>query len=255
MRKTIAKQILAGAVSLCMAAAFVTAPVFAADGGYVITFRPGEHGTFTDSFISGLEDTGNEVRVSEATGAVAVLVPEGAAVPNAPTMGDIQINADAEGRYIVTNAAEGYTGGAATADQDTVAQYTLRASTEEAAFQVQHLDRETGAEVAPAQQGTAPIGQVLTFYALNNIENYTPETASQTLTVNANGDQNVVTFYYTAAVNNVTETVTTPGGTVIEYEDQYVPGGAAVDLRLPAVPVGAPPPDLLCAPMGDCIGG
>ena len=72
------------------------------------------------------------------------------------------------------------------------------------------------------------MGQNLTFYALNNIENYTAEVASQQLTVSANADENVVTFYYTAGVNNVTETVTVPGGTITEYEDQTVVGGAAV---------------------------
>lgn len=232
MRKT--NKLLAGLLSLCLAVSVSAMPALAAEDDassteattYVVTFRPGEHGTFTDSFIAGLEKYG-EVKTSEATGAVAVRLNEGAALPNAPQLTDIVMNEDAS-RYFVTDAAQGYTGGTASGDVNAVAQYTLRASTEDAVFTVQYLDRETGAEVAPTLQGSAPVGQNLTFYALNNIENYTAEVASQQLAVSANADQNVVTFYYTAGVNNVTETVTTPGGTVIQYEDQTVVGGAAV---------------------------
>lgn len=232
MRKT--NKLLAGLISLSLAVSVSAMPALAADGDtsstepttYVVTFRPGEHGRFTDSFIDGLKACG-EVRTSEATGAVAVQLDEGDTLPNAPQLTDIVMNEDAS-RYFVTDAAQGYTGGTAGGDLDAVAQYTLRASTEDAVFTVQYLDRETGAEVAPTLQGSAPVGQNLTFYALNNIENYTAEMASQQLTVSANADENVVTFYYTAGVNNVTETVTVPGGTITEYEDQTVVGGAAV---------------------------
>ena len=232
MRKT--NKLLAGLISLSLAVSVSAMPALAADGDtsstepttYVVTFRPGEHGRFTDSFINDLKACG-EVRTSEATGAVAVQLDEGDTLPNAPQLTDIVMNEDAS-RYFVTDAAQGYTGGTAGGDLDAVAQYTLRASTEDAVFTVQYLDRETGAEVAPTLQGSAPVGQNLTFYALNNIENYTAEVASQQLTVSANADENVVTFYYTAGVNNVTETVTVPGGTVTQYEDQTVVGGAAV---------------------------
>ena len=232
MRKT--NKLLAGLISLSLAVSVSAMPALAADGDtsstepttYVVTFRPGEHGRFTDSFIDDLKAYG-EVRTSEATGAVAVQLDEGDTLPNAPQLTDIVMNEDAS-RYFVTDAAQGYTGGTAGGDLDAVAQYTLRASTEDAVFTVQYLDRETGAEVAPTLQGSAPVGQNLTFYALNNIENYTAEVASQQLTVSANADENVVTFYYTAGVNNVTETVTVPGGTITEYEDQTVVGGAAV---------------------------
>lgn len=206
-------------LSMALAVSVSAMPALAAEGDtsstepttYVVTFRPGEHGRFTDSFIDGLKAYG-EVRTSEATGAVAVQLDEGDTLPNAPQLTDIVMNEDAS-RYFVTDAAQGYTGGTAGGDLDAVAQYTLRASTEDAVFTVQYLDRETGAEVAPTLQGSAPVGQNLTFYALNNIENYTAEVASQQLTISANADENVVTFYYTAGVNNVTETVTVPGGT------------------------------------------
>ena len=206
-------------LSMALAVSVSAMPALAAEGDtsstepttYVVTFRPGEHGRFTDSFIDGLKAYG-EVRTSEATGAVAVQLDEGDTLPNAPQLTDIVMNEDAS-RYFVTDAAQGYTGGTAGGDLDAVAQYTLRASTEDAVFTVQYLDRETGAEVAPTLQGSAPVAQNLTFYALNNIENYTAEVASQQLTFSANADENVVTFHYTAGVNNVTETVTVPGGT------------------------------------------
>ena len=241
MRK--ANKLLAGLISLCMAVSVSAMPALAADGDtssaepttYVVTFRPGEHGRFTENYVNGLITAygADNVKQSTATGAVAVRLNatdennQATRLPAAPGQGDIVINEDSS-RYFVTDPAQGYPGGALTGDLDTVAQYTLRASEEDAVFTVQYLDRETGAEVAPTLQGSAPVGQNLTFYALNNIENYTAEVASQQLTVSANADENVVTFYYTAGVNNVTETVTVPGGTVTQYEDQTVVGGAAV---------------------------
>lgn len=230
-------------LSMALAVSVSAMPALAAEGDtsstepttYVVTFRPGEHGRFTDSFIDGLKAYG-EVRTSEATGAVAVQLDEGDTLPNAPQLTDIVMNEDAS-RYFVADAAQGYTGGTAGGDLDAVAQYTLRASTEDAVFTVQYLDRETGAEVAPTLQGSAPVGQNLTFYALNNIENYTAEVASQQLTISANADENVVTFYYTAGVNNVTETVTVPGDTMTipETETPQVggddtPGGEDVEI-------------------------
>ena len=201
----------------------------------MVTFRLGEHGRFTDSFIDGLKAYG-AVRTSEATGAVAVQLDEGDTLPNAPQLTDIVMN-EAASRYFVTDAAQGYTSGTAGGDLDAVAQYTLRASTEDAVFTVQYLDRETGAEVAPTLQGSAPVGQNLTFYALNNIENYTAEVASQQLTISANADENVVTFHYTAGVNNVTETVTVPGDTMTIPETETpqaggdnTPGGEDVEI-------------------------
>ena len=230
-------------LSMALAVSISAMPALAAEGDtsstepttYVVTFRPGEHGRFTDSFIDGLKAYG-EVRTSEATGAVAVQLDEGDTLPNAPQLTDIVMNEDAS-RYFVTDAAQGYTGGTAGGDLDAVAQYTLRASTEDAVFTVQYLDRETGAEVAPTLQGSAPVGQNLTFYALNNIENYTAEVASQQLTISANADENVVTFHYTAGVNNVTETVTVPGDTrtIPETETPQAggdntPGGEDVEI-------------------------
>ena len=235
MRK--ANKLLAGLISLSLAMSVCAMPALAAEGEasateattYVVTFRPGEHGRFTENYVNGLITAygADNVKQSTATGAVAVQLEEGEPLPNAPQLTDIAINADAS-RYFVTDAAQGYTGGTAAGDMSAVAQYTLRASEEKVIFTVHYLDRETGAEVAPTLQGSAPVGQNLTFYALNNIANYTAELASQQLTISANAEENVVIFHYTAGVNNVTETVTVPGGTVTQYEDRTVVGGAAV---------------------------
>ena len=64
MRKT--NKLLAGLLSLCLAVSVSAMPALAAEDDassteattYVVTFRPGEHGTFTDSFIAGLEKYG-----------------------------------------------------------------------------------------------------------------------------------------------------------------------------------------------------
>lgn len=162
MRKM--NKLLAGLISLSLAVSVSAMPALAAEGDtsstepttYVVTFRPGEHGRFTDSFIDDLKACG-EVRTSEATGAVAVQLDEGDTLPNAPQLTDIVMNEDAS-LYFVTDAAQGYTGGTAGGDLDAVAQYTLRASTEDAVFTVQYLDRETGAEVAPTLAGLRSCG-------------------------------------------------------------------------------------------------
>lgn len=234
MCKAFYKKLLASALSLCMVVSAMGAlPAMAADEqsdkGYVITFRPGEYGQFTEQFKNNLIQTyGQEnCKVSNATGAVAVLVPVGSQMPSAPTLNDIQLSAEDATRYFVTDAASGYVGGTANQDVDTVAVYDLRQSGAEMQFTVQYLDRETGAEVAPALQGTANVGQNIVFRAAS-VANYTAQTGEITLQVGESAEQNVVTFYYTAGVNTVTETEVVGGGTVIEYQDQVVAGGAAV---------------------------
>lgn len=234
MRKAFYKKLLASALSLCMAVCAMGAlPAMAADEqtekGYVVTFRPGEHGQFTEQFKNSLMQTygAENCKISTATGAVAVLVPVGSQMPSAPNFNDIQMDSSDSARYFVTDAASGYVGGVATQDVDTVAVYDLRQSGEEMQFTVQYLDRETGAEVAPALQGTANVGQTIVFRA-PNVTNYTAETAEMTLQVNSNATANVVTFYYTAGVNTVTQTQVVGGGTVVEYQDRVVTGGAAV---------------------------
>lgn len=183
--------------------------------GYVVTFRPGEYGS-------------SNYRESLETGAVAVRVKAGESLPAAPSVNDIIVDEAVRQRYVVTNPASGYAGGTAYNDLDAVAEYTLRASSEEAMFTVRHLDEETGEEIAHALKGMTPVGQVLAFYAVNNVEHYTAKIVSQSIQLNADESKNEIAFYYTADVNEVTKTEEVGGGTVVQYEDKVVIGGAAV---------------------------
>lgn len=185
------------------------------NAGYVVTFRPGEYGS-------------SNYRESLETGAVAVRVKAGESLPAAPSVNDIIVDEAVRQRYVVTNPASGYAGGTAYNDLDAVAEYTLRASSEEAMFTVWHLDEETGEEIAHALKGMTPVGQVLAFYAVNNVEHYTAKIVSQSIQLNADESKNEIAFYYTADVNEVTKTEEVGGGTVVQYEDKVVIGGAAV---------------------------
>lgn len=200
------------------------------NAGYVVTFRPGEHGSFTQGYKDSLQAAygSSNYRESLETGAVAVRVKAGESLPAAPSVNDIIVDEAVRQRYVVTNPASGYAGGTAYNDLDAVAEYTLRASSEEAMFTVRHLDEETGEEIAHALKGMTPVGQVLAFYAVNNVEHYTAKIVSQSIQLNADESKNEIAFYYTADVNEVTKTEKVGGGTVVQYEDKVVIGGAAV---------------------------
>ena len=80
MRK--ANKLLAGLISLSLAMSVCAMPALAAEGEasateattYVVTFRPGEHGRFTENYVNGLITAygADNVKQSTATGAVAV---------------------------------------------------------------------------------------------------------------------------------------------------------------------------------------
>lgn len=236
MQNQFAKKVWTSMLALCMAVAVSGGLTVLAgqenpsEKGYVVTFRPGEYGSFTQSYKDRLQSVygSNNYRESETTGTIAIRVNAGQKLPQAPTINDITIGEEARQRYVVTNPASGYVGGIAHTDLDALAEYTLRVSSENAIFTVRHLDHETGEEIAPALKGTAPVGQTLVFYAMNDLQHYTPSAVSESIVLNADETQNILTFYYTADVNEVTKTEEIGGGTLIQYEDKTLIGGAEI---------------------------
>ena len=236
MRKAFMKRFAAVLMALCMLAALPVATAFAADDtGYVVTFRAGEHGSFTDEYITYLQenyDTDEEknVYVNADKTVVAVLVTSDKTAPNAPTPNSTLVTGT-DSNYTVTTAVgtdTGYVAGSAvTADYDFVAEYALKGDRNEGSYLVQYLRQGTDEEVAPSVRGTATVGLPLTLTAIAVDEFTVVGSAVQTQEILEDG-QTVFTFYYTqnVHVNTVTEYV--DGDVVVNYNDVNLVGGAGV---------------------------
>ncbi|MBO1679026.1 hypothetical protein [Bittarella massiliensis (ex Durand et al. 2017)] len=222
-------------LALAFLLSLMALPVHAAGNkGYVVTFRPGEYGRFSPSYLQKIEGTGYSYQFSKATGSLSILVPVGAVLPDAPNPSEIQL---IETRYEVLDAAPGYQNGQpAAGDITTVASYGLTKQGDTYGYTVRFVDRETGAEVAPALQGVASNAATVTFSA-PTVTEFTALAASQALTIGADSSTNILTFYYDPVVhtNTVTEEVpqyqqapgtapgTPPGTTPAAPEGEEVP--------------------------------
>lgn len=236
MRKAFMKRFAAVLMALCMLAALPVATAFAADNtGYVVTFRAGEHGSFTDEYITYLHenyDTDGEenVYVNADKTVVAVLVTSDKKAPNAPTPNSTLVTG-ADSNYTVTTAVgtdTGYVAGSAvTADYDFVAEYALKGDRNEGSYLVQYLRQGTDEEVAPSVRGTATVGLPLTLTAIAVDEFTVVGSAVQTQEILEDG-QTVFTFYYTQDVHVYTKTEYVDGDVVVNYNDVNLVGGAGV---------------------------
>ncbi|HIX32591.1 MAG TPA: hypothetical protein IAA46_01060 [Candidatus Gemmiger avium] len=236
MRKAFMKRFAAVLMALCMLATLPVATAFAADDtGYIVTFRAGEHGSFTDEYITYLRDNYNtadeeNVYVNEDKTVVAVLVADDKLAPNAPTPNSTLVTGEGS-NYTVTTAVDANTsyvpGTAVTADYDFVAEYALKGDRNEGSYLVQYLRQGTDEEVAPSVRGTATVGLPLTLTAIAVDEFTVVGSAVQTQEILEDG-QTVFTFYYTqnVHVNTVTEYV--DGDVVVNYNDVNLVGGAGV---------------------------
>ena len=81
-----------------------------------------------------------------------------------------------------------------------MASYGLTKQGDTYGYTVRFVDRETGAEVAPALQGVASNAATVTFSA-PTVAEFTALAASQTLTIGADSSANVLTFYYDSVVH------------------------------------------------------
>lgn len=236
MRKAFMKRFAAVLMALCMLATLPVATAFAADdAGYIVTFRAGEHGSFTDEYITYLRDNYNtadeeNVYVNEDKTVVAVLVADDKLAPNAPTPNSTLVTGEGS-NYTVTTAVDANTsyvpGTAVTADYDFVAEYALKGDRNEGSYLVQYLLQGTDEEVAPSVRGTATIGLPLTLTAIAVDEFTVVGSAVQTKEIQEDG-QTVFTFYYTQNVHINTKTEYVAGDTIINYNDVTLAGGAGV---------------------------
>ena len=211
MRKSFAARLVSAALAL---ACVLAIPAFADEPqGRIITFRPGMEGSrFSDSYTQYLEEAGYTYEVSSATGSLSVLVTEGQSLPSAPQIDQILPGDD---RYQVINVASGY--GDTGFSEEYVVEYAMKRQGENYAYTVEYRDRATGAEVAPALQGTSS-AVTLTFQA-PAVSGYRAETSEASLTITAQGPNALTLWYEAVAQGGETTTVTTPGTVTYQYED------------------------------------
>lgn len=217
MRKNIVKRMFSLLAGLAVAVSAMAVPAFADGPQYVVTFRPGEHGVFTqadaDAYVG--KDGVVDVQLT-ANGAIAVLVEEGALMPTLPAA----VSMEADSRYYVYDMAPGYA--AATAvdrDTDFVTSYAIGAEGAKYAYTVRYIDVDApDVDVAPAMQGVAGGPQIrlhsvaVDYYELVEQADcgYTVEDESATMEVTLTEDgENVFYFYY-------------------KYDPTYVPGDKIV---------------------------
>lgn len=233
MRKAFAKRFAAVLLALFMLAALPVATAFAADDtGYVVTFRAGEHGAFTQDYVDGLvaKYGAEDVYCNATNTVVAVLVMDDETAPDAPVP-NATLTAEAGSNYTVTTAVDAGTdyvaGDPMTADYDFVAQYALKGDRGEGSYLVRYLLQDTEEEVAPSMRGTAVVGLPLTLTAIAVDEYNAVGETTLTLEIQPDG-QTVFTFYYTPVVHVYTSTEYVTGDTVVNYNDINLVGGAGV---------------------------
>lgn len=237
MCNAFAKRFAAVMLVLCMLAALPVATAYAADEetGYVVTFRAGEHGTFSDDYISDLQETygTTDVYVNASKTVVSVLVLDDQVMPAAPDLStNVVINSDSTDYVAIAMVDKGTTyspGAAAAQDYDFVAQYALRGDRQDVSYVVRYLLQGTEEEVAPSVRGTAPEGLTLTLTAAVVNEYSVVGSGVQQVAMTKNSDDSPVEviFYYTQNEHVSSTTQYEDGGTTVEYNDVNVVAGAA----------------------------
>lgn len=183
MKKRVFK-IFISCLVLCMCMA-LAAPVAHAEGNttYVISFRPGEHGRFSQGAADYLSRFG--AVQTTAAGNLFLEVESGTAFP----AGILAYLGADEGYYY----RDGLMGGPVTEDMTYVAQFGIL-SNDAARYTVRYVDRVSGAEVAESYTGYANVGDVILF-AAKTVPGYNVDSASKSITV-SNGAE--LSFYYTS---------------------------------------------------------
>lgn len=207
MKRFIQKLALVG-TALCLCMTMLVPSAFAAETTkYVLSFRPGAYGTFSDGAVSYLSQYGEAQK--SGTGNLYLQVEAGAALP-----------ADLESslrQYLV--AEDGYyyrsglnAGATATEDATFVADYGVL-SGGGVAYTVRYVDAASGTELAESYTGYANAGDTITYQA-KALDGYTVDQASKSITIAKNVDM-TIEFRYTA--------VTVPGETIENVTTVTVP--------------------------------
>lgn len=212
--KRFTEKFMACMMAIVLMLGVYSIPAFASESSkaevkYVLSFRPGANGHFSDSTSSYLASLGR-TEVSSATGNVFVEVSDGTVLP-----GDIEsalrsgIVAD-DGYYYRSGFDIG--GTVVTSDETYVAEYgVLKGSGTE--YTVRYLDKDTNTEIAESITAFANSGDQITFTA-KTISDYKVDDSTKTITV---GSEKTLDFIYTGTATGKN---TTTVSTVTSYVEQ-----------------------------------
>lgn len=211
------RRIVMSCLVLCICMALAVPSAFAAENGtYVVSFRPGEHGRFSEDAVSYLSGFGTAQM--SAAGNLFVEVENGTPFP-----ADILSYLDADEGYYYR---AGMAGGAVTEDVIYVAEYGVL-SGGGVSYTVKYLDSVSGAEVAESYTGYANEGDVISF-AARPVNGYHVDSATKSVTVQEGAE---LTFLYTSdgtldevqyqygENTTTTQTVATPGADTAPAEN------------------------------------
>lgn len=237
MRNAFAKRFAAVMLALGMLSALPVATAYAADDtGYVVTFRAGEHGTFSTAYIENLKATygATDVYVNNeaAPTVVSVLVTGQENAPGAPNVtNDVRINDDSSD-YVAVSPLDDPSypaGDIPEKDYDFVVEYALSGERQDVSYEIQYLLQGTTEEVAPSVRGTAKCNTTYTFTAAAANEYTVVGSSVQSVTMPETVPDSPVqiTFYYTQNEHVTSTTQYEDGGTVVEYNDVTVAAGGA----------------------------
>ena len=235
MKKRICKILISCLVFSILCMATLSTAVFAAedDTTYVVSFRPGESGVFSDDAVSYLSSFGTAQK--SAAGNLFVEVKSGSAFP-----ADIISYLDVEDGYYYK---DGFAGTAVTGDATYVAQYGVL-SGGGIPYAVRYVDAVSGAELAESYNGYANSGDVISFTA-KAITGYNVDSESKAITVTqgaelrflytADGSLNTIEYEYgentvipqTVATPEVSQP--TPGGDLEPIDENDVPLASGIE--------------------------
>ena len=182
-------------------------PLFASQRYYKITYAPGIMATFNQSLIQNyIDQYGQEnVTQSQSTGAITIRVEANSYMPNAPTANDVTFKKsdDIQTYYVLTS---GWQPASTKVSENAtfVVQYgSLKHSTE---YTIRYVDQTTNLDLVSPVISRANIDETIVTYA-KVLEGYTFNSQSQSIILNQESSQNIITFYYTP-IEQTTQTET-----------------------------------------------
>lgn len=190
------KRTLSCFCAACITTLMMAVPAGAATEQYTVTIRPGSIARFSDSFLEEYRSLGAEV--TEKTGSIKVKVEPGEMLPLIPTEQDMVYQEDRAGKYVMT--ADWYTAETVTEDRAWVIQYDALVDAVE--YKIRYVDVQSGEDVTLPLIAQGNVGTTYTFYS-KEIDDYKCDTASQTLTLNADKEENILTFSYVSTAEGV----------------------------------------------------
>ncbi|MEG0275633.1 MAG: hypothetical protein RR630_01245 [Coprobacillus sp.] len=168
---------------------------------YQITYAPGTTGQFKETLIQDYKKVygAKNVSLSKATGSITIKVAAKKTMPNAPTAQDITLKDTSKQYYVLTS---GWQPASTTVSENATYVVQYGALTQGVEYSIRYVDNTTKQDVASPVFARANVNEVMNAYA-KNIDGYTFDTQTKSITLTTDAKQNVLTFLYTAKENTV----------------------------------------------------